>query len=83
MGENNGNPDLHTRSGFLLLFFYTCKTILSLFPIQARGKDKMQPHVGCTSIRYVIVMLQLRHHVASQCTQDFLEAFFMFFSRIK
>ena len=56
--------------------FYPCKTILSLCSIPARGKDEMQPHVGRTSIRYVIVMLQLRYHVASQCIQDFLEAFF-------
>ena len=43
----------------------------------ARGKDKKQiparrPHASRTSIREVIVMLKLRHHVTPQRTQDFL-----------
>ena len=52
--------------------------------VPARGKDKKpeQPHVGCTSICDVIVVLKWRHHVASQRIQDFLEALFMF-SNIK
>ena len=37
------------------------------------------PHAGSPFISDVIVMLKLRHHVASQCIQDFLEIFFMFF----
>ena len=53
-------------------------------PVPARGKDKKRtaahlPHAGRTSIRDVIVMLKLRHHVASQRIQDFLDVFFTFF----
>ena len=38
--------------------------------------NNAQPHFGRTSTRDAIVMLKLRHHVASQRIQDFLEAFF-------
>ena len=57
--------------------------------ISARGKDKKRtatclPHAGRTSTRDVIIMLKLRHHVASQGIQDFLEVFFhVLFSNIK
>ena len=52
-------------------------------PILVSGKDKKQPHVSRMlaarrSVTYVIVMLKLRHHVASQRSQHFLEVFFMF-----
>ena len=63
--------------------FYPCEIKLSqsLIPVPARGKNKKneQPHVVCTSVRDVIVKLKLRHHVASQRIQDFLEVFFMLF----
>ena len=72
----------HTRLGFPL--FYPCELILSHIPVPARREDKKRtaarrPHAGRTSIRYVIVMLKLRHHVASQRIQDFLEVFGMVF----
>ena len=38
-----------------------------------------RPHAGRTSIRDVIIMLKLRHHVASQHIQDFLEVCFHVF----
>ena len=64
--------------------FYPYETILSHIPIPASGKDKnrtavRQPHAGRMSICDVIVMLKLRHHVASQRIQDFLKASFIFF----
>ena len=46
-----------------------------------RGKDKKasrRPRAGRTSIRDVIVKLKLRHHVACQRIQDFLEIFSYF-----
>ena len=57
------------------------------YPYQPVEKIKKRtaarrPHAGRTSIRDVIVMLKLRHHVASRRIQDFLEAFFIF-SNIK
>ena len=60
-----------------------CEKILSHTPVPARGKDKKQnadrwPHAGRTSIRDVIVMLRLRHHVACLRIRDFLEVFLMF-----
>ena len=55
-------------------------SIYLTYPYQPVGKIKNeQPRVGRTSIRDVIVMLTLRHHVASKRIQDFLEAFFMLF----
>ena len=67
-------PPLNTNDRFYL----------SPITLTARGQDKKgtaarRPHAGCTSIRDVIVMLKLRHHVTSQRFQDFLEAFVMFF----
>ena len=61
---------------------------LSHIPVPANGKDKKRTaacrlHAGHTSIRVVIVMLKWRHLVKSQCIQDFLEAFFMFFFQHK
>ena len=41
--------------------------------------EKEQPHISRKPICDVIVMLKLRHYVASQHIQDFLEVFFMFF----
>ena len=38
-----------------------------------------RPHAVRTLICDIIVLLKLRHHVASRRIQDFLEAFFMFF----
>ena len=38
-----------------------------------------QPHAGRTSTGDVIVMLKLRHHVASQRIHDFLEVIFLLF----
>ena len=72
----------HTRSGYPL--FYPCEIILSHIPVPARVKDKKRtaarrPHAGRTSIRDVIVMLKLRHHVAYQRIQHFLEVFCMVF----
>ena len=52
----------HTRSGFPLFL-----PILSHIPVQARGNDK--------TIFNVNVMLNLRHHVAPQRIQDFLDVF--------
>ena len=54
----------------------------SHIPLPANSKDNKQiatcwPHTGRTSICDIIVLLKLRHHVASQCIQDFLEVFFM------
>ena len=61
----------------------TSVVILSHIPVPARGKDRNRTaarrlHAGRTSIRDVIVMLKLRHHVASQRIQDFLVIFFVF-----
>ena len=58
------------------------------YPYLPVGNIKKQtfarrPHVGRTSIRVVIVMLKIRHHVAFHCIQDFLEVFFSCFSNIK
>ena len=52
------------------------------YPYQPVGKIKnrtatRQPHAGRMSIRDVIVMLKLRHHVASQRIQDFLELYIL------
>ena len=69
--------------------FYACEIIPSHIPVPAQGKGNIKrtaarwPHAGPTSIRNVIVMLELRHHVASQLIiQEFLEYFFMFFQYI-
>ena len=56
----------------------------SQIAIPARVKDKKRtaerrPHDCRTSIRDVIVMLQLPHHVTSQRNQDLFEVFFMYF----
>ena len=64
--------------------FYPCKIILSRIPVLAHGKDKKQTatrrlQAGSMSIRVFIILLKLRHHVTTQCIQDFLEVFFMFF----
>ena len=53
----------HTRSEFPLFL-----PILSHIPVQDRGNDKK-------NIIDVNVMLKLRHHVASQRIQDFLDVF--------
>ena len=77
------NRITHVRF-FLFGCFYPCEVYLSHIPVPARRKDKKKrtaarrPHAGRTSIRDVIVMLQLRHHVAFQRIQTFLEVFFMF-----
>ena len=70
-------------------WFHPCEIIpphipLSHIPVPAHGKDNKneQSHAGSTFIRDIIAMLQLRLHVAFQCIQDFVEAFFMFFSNI-
>ena len=63
----------HTSSGFQLFIPMWDKTHI---PVPAGGKDKIRtaarrPHAGRTSIRDVIVMLKIRHHVAtnnSYCT---------------
>ena len=71
-----------TRSGFRC--YYPCEINISHIPKSistydtlARGKDKKTN--SHTSIRDVRVMLIIRHHVASQRIQDFLEVFFTFF----
>ena len=51
--------------------FYPCEIFLSHTPIPALGKDikrtaARRPHAGRMSIRDVIIMLKLRHHVAFQ-----------------
>ena len=58
---------------------------LSHIPVPARGKDKKLTAArrstsacGRTSIRDVIVMLKLCHHVPYRHIQDFPEDFFMF-----
>ena len=54
---------------------------LSHIPVSARGKDKKEgPNTGRKSIRDVTVTLKLRHHLASQLIQEFLEVFLMFFT---
>ena len=57
-----------TRSRFPL-FFPPCKIFLSHTPVAAIGKDKKQP------IRDVIIMLKLRHLVASQHIHDFWKSY--------
>ena len=55
-------------------------SIYLTYPYQPMGNIKNeQPRAARTSIRDVIVLLKLRHHVASQHNQDFLDVFFMFF----
>ena len=90
--EQGPNTKPHTQSelgialilahqiGISVVFIHVRSHIL----VPARGKDKKQttarrPHAKRTSIHDVIVMLKIRHHVASQRIQDFLEIFFMFF----
>ena len=57
---------------------------ISYIPIPACWKDKKltaarRSYAGRTSFSGVIVMLKLRHHVATQRIQDFPEVNFMFF----
>ena len=55
-------------------------SIYLTYPYQTLGKIKNeQQHAGRTSICDIIVVLILRHHVASGLIQNFLEVFFMFF----
>ena len=54
------------------------------YPYQPVGKIKKRiaarrPHACCMSIRDVIVMLTLSHHIASWRALDFLKVFFMVF----
>ena len=72
------------RHHFLVHFrlFCPCKIILSHISVPVRWKDQIRtatcrPHAGHTSICDVTVMLKIRHHVAFQPIQDFLEVFFM------
>ena len=76
LGPRDGNllSSLNTNYGFYL----------PRIPVSACGKDKKRTdargqHTGRTSIHDVIIILKVRHHVASQRIQDFPEVFFMFF----
>ena len=74
----------HSRSGFPLILpmWDNPHTRTSLGKDQKKKKKETaarRPHAGRTSIRDVIVMLKLCHHVASQRIQDFLEVCFVFF----
>ena len=74
-----GNNFSHTRLGFPLFLPMWDNSISHTHTSLWEEKKNELPNTGCTLTRYVNVMLKWCHHVASQCIQYFLEAFFMFF----